>query len=145
VFGLQGIHRNWPYMYNSGPKQNFIINLRVGGTHSLMWECGEYTRLDSSIYMHTLCDITEMKYLYCLDNGIVRTYHVSPHPRCAVYRCYVLLQRCPPLVAVVFICALFVFTYPLARLLILTSHAEDWCKSSAHKSLQLIVLYFIEM
>jgi hypothetical protein len=46
--------------------------------------------------MRTLCRITEMKYLYCLDNGIVRTYHVSPHPRCAVYRCYVLLQRCPP-------------------------------------------------
>jgi len=52
--------------------------------------------LGSLIYVRAVCDITEMKYLYCLDNGIVCAYHFSPHLRAAVRRCCVLLRRFPP-------------------------------------------------
>ena len=76
-----------------------------------------YTGLGSQIYVRALCDITEMKYLYCLDNGIVCAYHFSPHLRAAVRRCCVPMYCYGdphPIVAVVFICPLFVFTYPRA-------------------------------
>lgn len=55
-----------------------------------------YTGLGSLIYVRAVCDITEMKYLYCLDNGIVCAHHFSPHLRAAVRRCCVLLRRFPP-------------------------------------------------